>query len=251
MNSSWSTPLNAPLYPTFPIEYRGVRIMSVVYRSDAASIQAGLPNGLVATSDHVMVHCYDMPDVQGMGKVQEANVMVGVRAEFEGVEVAGGFSTALIISSDVGLAQGREVHGQPKKLGEVLVEARGDTLVGEIHRNGIRAFRATTPYKFRRSDISVLTEIFGFQNNINHKVIPNIDGTLAVNQITLRTLKNVTVHECWTGPVTVEIAPHIQVPLHRNAVVEPVSAFYWVADFELRPGVVVHDYLGPANVITD
>ena len=45
-----------------------------------------------------MVHCYDMPDVQGMGQVQEANVMVGVKTDFGGQTISGGFSTNLIIS---------------------------------------------------------------------------------------------------------------------------------------------------------
>jgi acetoacetate decarboxylase len=247
MNQAWSTPVNSPLYPNFPIEYKAVKILSVVYRSNLELIQADLPQGLVATSDCVMVHCYDMPDVQGMGQVQEANVMVGVRTAFKGSELTGGFSTNLIISSDVGLAQGREVHGQPKKLGNVSLQVRGDTQVAEIWRNDIRAFRATTPYKYHRSEITELENIFSFKNNINHKIIPNIDGSTALNQITTRTLRDVVVHEFWSGPVTVELSPHVQVPLHRHPVIEPLFACYWVADFSLKPGAVVHDYLAGAK----
>jgi acetoacetate decarboxylase len=243
MNQVWSTPVKSPLYPTFPIEYKNVKILSIVYRSEIELIQADLPKGLSATSDCVMVHCYDMPDVQGMGQVQEANVMVGVKADFDGVDLSGGFSTNLIISSDVGLAQGREVHGQPKKLGNVNLLVKGDTQVAEIWRNDIRAFRATTPYKYQRSEIAELENVFSFKNNINHKVIPNIDGTIAINQITTRTLRDVEVHEFWSGPATVELAPHIQVPLYRHPVIEPLFACYWVADFKLKPGEIVHDYL--------
>lgn len=243
MNQVWSTPVRAPLYPTFPVEYKAVKILSVVYRSNIELIQADLPAGLVATSDCVMVHCYDMPDVQGMGQVQEANVMVGVKTNFGGETISGGFSTNLIISSDVGLTQGREVHGQPKKLGNVSVQVRGDTHVAEIWRNDIRAFRATTPYKYQRSEIAELENIFSFKNNINHKIIPNIDGSIAINQITTRTLRDVEVYEFWSGPTTVELAPHIQVPLYRHPVIEPVLACYWVADFKLKPGAIVHDFL--------
>lgn len=243
MKQIWSTPAAAPLYPPFPIEYKSVSILSVVYRSDQTAIQADLPPGVDAISDCVMVHCYDMPDVQGMGQVAEANVMVGVSANAGTNSVTGGFSTNLLISSDVGLAQGREVHGQPKKLGQIKVETRGDTLVGEIWRNDIRVFRATTPYKYQASSIADLEKVFEFKRNINHKVIPSIDGKLAINQLTARTLRDVEVLECWIGPVTVEISPHIQVPLHRHPVVEPLFACYWKANFKLQPGEVLHDYL--------
>lgn len=243
MNQIWSTPTTAPLYPNFPIEYRNVSILSLVYRTDLKLIQADLPPGLSAISDCVMVHCYDMPDVQGMGQVTEANVMVGVKTQFDGSEISGGFSTNLIISSDVGLAQGREVHGQPKKLGQVKLDTRGDTLVAEIWRNDIRILRATTPYKYQKSEISELAQTFEFKRNINHKVIPQIDGSLAVNQITARTLADVEVLECWAGPATVELAPHIQVPMYHHPVIEPLVAYYWKANFKLQPGEVLHDYL--------
>ena len=243
MDSTWSTPSSAPLYPPFPIEYKNVSIMSLVYRTNVSDIQADLPAGITALSDLVMIHCYDMPDVQGMGQVTEANVMVGVKTDFSQKAVTGGFSTNLIISSDVGLAQGREVHGQPKKLGKISLAVRGDTLVAQVKRNGIRVLRATTPYKYQKSDISVLQDVFDFKRNINHKVIPNIDGSIAINQITSRVLADVEVLDFWTGPVTVELAPHIQVPLYRQPVVSPVFACYWKANFKLQPGEIVHDYL--------
>lgn len=239
----WSTPLTAPLYQPFPIEYRNVSIVSVVYRTEKNVIQADLPDGVQSVSDLVMIHCYDMPDVQGMGRVSEANVMVGVETHVGGKKIVGGFSTNLIISSDVGLAQGREVHGQPKKLGAINVDVRGDTIVAEIWRNDIRVLRATTPYKCRRAEVIELEKVFDFKRNINHKVVPNIDGTLGINQITSRILKDVEVLDFWMGPVTVELSPHVQVPLYRHPVVEPLFACYWTANFALQPGDILHDYL--------
>ena len=243
VSEMWSTPLTSPLYQPFPIEYKNVSILSMVYRTNSGVIQADLPAGVKSLSDFVMIHCYDMPDVQSMGRVSEANVMVGVETDFGGNNVVGGFSTNLVISSDVGLAQGREVHGQPKKLGKIHLDVRGDTVVAEIWRNDIRVLRATTPYKFRQSKVTELEKIFDFRRNINHKVIPNIDGTPGMNQITSRTLKDVEVLDFWIGPVTVELAPHVQVPLHRHPVLEPLFACYWKANFALQPGEILHDYL--------
>ena len=243
----WTTPKLAPLYPNFPIEYKNVEILTTVYRSDPQAISEHLIDPVKAASDLVMIHCYQMPDVMGMGKVEETNVMVGVTVPVNGGEIAGGFSTNLIISSDVGLAQGREIHGQPKKLGNTKVEVRGDTIVAEVERNGITLARITTPYKYNKASVDELAAYFPFKNNINHKVIRNIDGTAGINQITARTLANVVVHECWKGPATLVLEPNINAALYKLPVLETIESFYWRADFELVLGTILIDFLKEAK----
>jgi acetoacetate decarboxylase len=53
----------------------------------------------------------------------------------------------LFLSSDIGVAHGRELHGQPKKLGNPKLEFRGDLIVGTLERNGIDVLTGTMPYK--------------------------------------------------------------------------------------------------------
>ncbi len=242
-NKIWSTPKLAPLYPEFPIEYRNVEILTTVYRTNPDAILEHLVAPLVSTSNFVMIHNYQMPDVAGMGNVQESNVMIGVKIDVAGKEHAGGFSTNLLISSDVGLAQGREIHGQPKKLGNTKIEIRGDTIVAEVERNGITLARVTTPYKYKKASVDELSEYFPFRNNINHKVIRNIDGSQGINQITSRVLADVVVHECWKGPATLVLEPNISAALYRLPVIETVESFYWKADFTLVSGTILLDYL--------
>jgi acetoacetate decarboxylase len=55
---------------------------------------------------------------------------------------------------------------------------------------------------------------------------------------------DVIVHECWSGPCTVELRPNAQAPVHRLPVVDMLDGFHWRADFTLQPGRIVHDYLG-------
>lgn len=141
------------------------------------------------------------------------------------------------------LAHGREVHGQPKKLARVSLEARGDLFVGTVERNGIDILTVTMPYKARRASHSDLLRHFDFVENINYKVIPNIDGTPAIRQLTTRRLEEIEVSECWAGPCSVEIRPNAQAPLFRLPVVEPLVGYWWLAEFTLVGGRVVHDYL--------
>lgn len=238
----WSIPFNAPLSPPYPIVYGDIRILTAVYRTDPAAVRRHLPVQLEPVSDLVMVQFYDMPDVQHLGHVHECNIMIGARV-VDQPDIVGGFSTGLYISSDGGLAQGREVHGQPKKLAMTKLKTKGDLTVASLHRNGIRVMRATTPYKQTKSSVDEITAHMDFRNNLNAKVIRNIDGSLAVAQITSRILKNVNVTECYTGPLTMELAPNAQAPVYQLPVLEPVQAFEWHATFELQPGTVVVDLL--------
>ncbi|HEX5923167.1 MAG TPA: acetoacetate decarboxylase [Baekduia sp.] len=236
---SYSSPMDAPLVPAFPVGYRDVSVVSACYRSSPEAIAALVPEPVEVLGDVVMVHVYAMPDTDHFGAVCECNVMVGARVG--GVE--GGYTTALYIDSDAGLALGREVHGQPKKLAAPSLEHRGDLTVASVERNGIDILTITTPYKQRRAELSELGEHFAFAENLNLKVVPGIDGTPGIAQITARRLADLVVHECWKAPATVELRPNAQAPVWRLPVLEPLEAFFWRADFTLVPGRVVHDYL--------
>jgi len=147
------------------------------------------------------------------------------------------------LSSDVGVVHGREVHGQPKKLGEPRIDHRGDLVVGVVARTGIDVVTGTMAYKQRREPLTSLSRHFDFAENINLKAVDHIDGTPAIRQLTARRLADVVVHECWSGPCTVELRPNAQAPVHRLPVVEMLDGFHWRADFTLVEGRVIHDYL--------
>lgn len=184
-----------------------------------------------------------MPDTDFVGSAHECNVMFGARLTSDGKTLEGGYSMGLYLDSDVGVAHGREVHGQPKKLASLKLETRGDLTVGEVERNGITILTATLPYKQRRVDPAEMHGHFDFTENINYKIIPNIDGTPAIRQLTARRLAEVEVFECWAGPCTVELRPNAQAPVWRLPVVEPLEGYLWRANFTLVAGRVLYDYL--------
>jgi acetoacetate decarboxylase len=236
----FSTPLDAPMVPPFPFTFRNAEILTLTYRTDPAAIAALLPEPLVSTGDRVMIHVYKMNDTDWLGPYTEVNVMVG--AKLPG-KATGAYSPYLFLSSDIGVAHGRELHGQPKKLGNPKLEFRGDLIVGSLERNGIDVLTGTMPYKQTPAQITDLSDIFPFATNLNLKAIDHIDGTPAIRQLTSRQLADVQVSECWRGPCTVELRPNAQAPLHRLPVLEMLDGFYWKATFTLVPGVILHDYL--------
>jgi len=238
--SCFSTPWDAPLVPQFPITFRNVDVMTLIYRTLPSAISALLPPPLTVISDIVLIHVYNMNDVDNFGRYRECNLMVAARLNDH---VMGAYSPYLFLDSDVGLAYGREVHGQPKKLAHPQIELRGDLLVGTVERNGIEIITGTMGYKQRNGNLETLRTQIDFITNLNYKVIPNVDGTPAIRQITSRRLSDVKVHECWTGPCTVELRQNVQAPVYKLPVVESLDGYYWRADFALVEGTVVYDYL--------
>jgi acetoacetate decarboxylase len=244
--NAWSTPLAAPLSAAFPFTFRNVDVLTLTYRTTPAAVRQLLPPPLVPTSEWVLVHIYNMNDVDWLGRYGECNVMLG--AELPG-KARGGFSPFLFLNSDGGLAQGREVHGQPKKWANPRVEFRGDLVVGVIERNGIDVVTGTMAYKHTRSSVDELKRTtFDFALNLNYKVVPHIDGRPAIRQITSRRLADVKVHECWADPCSVDLRPNMQAPLHLLPVVETGLGWFWRAEFTLVPGTVLHDYLATTPI---
>lgn len=239
--NAWSTPLAAPLGASFPFTFRNVDIFTLTYRTTPEAVRRMLPPPLVPTSDWVLVHIYNMNDVDWLGRYGECNLMLG--AELPG-KARGGFSPFLFLNSDGGLAQGREVHGQPKKWANPRVEFRSDLIVGAVERNGIDIVTGTMVYKHTRSSIDELKRAtFDFSLNLNYKIVPHIDGRSAIRQITSRRLADVKVHECWADLCSVELRPNMQAPLHLLPVLETGHGWFWRAEFTLVPGTVLHDYL--------
>lgn len=240
--TAWSTPLAAPLGAPFPFSFRNAEVLTLSYRTTPSAIRRLLPRPLEPTGDWVLVHLYNMNDVDWLGRYGECNVMIG--ASLPGTGIAGGFSPFLFLNSDGGLAQGREVHGQPKKWAHPRVEFRGDLIVGVLERNGIDVLTGTMAYKHHRGDLAELKRAtFDFSVNLNYKVVPHIDGSIAVRQLTSRRLAEVKIAECWVDPCSVEIRPNMQAPLHLMPIVETGRGCFWRADFTLVVGEVVHDYL--------
>lgn len=239
----FSTPWDAPMIPPFPFRFRNVEVMTLYWRTDPEALAFLLPPPLRPTGDVACVHIYKMNDTDWLGPYSEANVMFG--AELPG-KASGAYSPYLILSSDIGVAHGREVHGQPKKLGMPSIEMRGDLIVGRVERNGIDVLTATLPYKQKPVEAAALKPHFDFATNLNLKAVNHIDGRPAIRQLTSRRLAEVTVHEAWEGPCTVELRANAQLPVYRLPVVEPLRGFYWRADFTLVAGEIIHDYLESA-----
>jgi acetoacetate decarboxylase len=241
MTETFSTPLGAPLVPKLPIQFRDTSILTIVYRTYKLAVESMLPKPLVSGSDYVMVHFYQMRDPDWFGPHHEFAVQIDAILPDTGMR--GAYSPYIMLTTDGGLSTGREIYGQPKKLGKPSIEINSDLIVGRAERNGIDVVTGTLPYKQTHAKLEDLTQYIPFTNNINYKFVPHITGEPAIQQLTSRSFENVVLHECWKGPGTIEIRPNAQFPVYRLPILEFVEGFYWRVDFTLPFGSVIHDYL--------
>jgi acetoacetate decarboxylase len=235
-----------PLLGRPPSRLRDCEVLTIQYRSDIDAIRRLVPRPLEVTGDTVMVQMGRWGDVPGVtANTLECNVMVPVRLVKPDRTIEGAYSPYFFVDSDRSMIGGREFHGQPKRFGEITLEARDDLHVATVTRNGITVFTGTLPYKSRPATLEDVRSRVDLVTNINLKIIPHIDKTTAIRQLTARDLTDIEVFECWTGPCTTEIRPNPQAPFYRLPVLEHLQGYYWRTEFSLVGGTTIHDYLDP------
>ncbi|MBX3062982.1 MAG: acetoacetate decarboxylase [Anaerolineae bacterium] len=241
ITDTFATPFDNPLIPQFPMQMRNTEILTVFYETYPEKMRNIVPPPLEILNNIVIVHIYHMNDSDYFGSYFESAVQIPVF--LPGTDIKGAYSPYLYLGSAGAVAVGREVYGQPKKDGQPRLEVRDDLFVGTVTRNGIDVITATLGYKQKRAEVTDMLNYCDFRTNINLKVVPHVDGTTAIRQLTARTFADVHIHECWRGAATMELRPNAQAPVYKLPVVEVIEGFYWRTDFVLPFGSVIHDYL--------
>jgi len=234
-----STPAGAPLVPLLPIRLRHTEILTVVYRTESGAARALVPRPLELASDLCVLHVYHMHDAEWFGDYCESAWQLSVILP-DGTPAV--YSPFLVLESDGAVAAGREAYGQPKKAGQVSLDSRGDLLIGTVARNGIDVATATMCWKQRASSGSELDRLIpGAALNVNLRIRQEEEGVISRELVT-RLFTDVTEHEAWTGPATLELRPNAQVPAYLLAVREVVLGLHRMIDLTLAPGHIIYRY---------
>jgi acetoacetate decarboxylase len=234
-----STPFGAPLVPVLPIRLRRTEILSVVYRTARAAADSLIPRPLRLASDLCVLHVYHMHDAEWFGEYCESAWQLPVLLPDDTPAV---YSPFLVLESDGAVAAGREAYGQPKKAGEVRLDAHGDLLVGTVRRNGIQIAMATMCWKQRAGSGSELERLVpGADLNVNLRIRQEEEGIVSRELVTRR-FTDVVEHEAWSGTATLELRPNAQLPAHLLAVREVVLGLHRTIGLTLPAGHVIHRY---------
>jgi len=126
-----------------------------------------------------------------------------------------------------------------------------DTLTGTLDYAGVQVAVGTMGYKHQHllydlhgrkacSSASIIEKMSATQ--VNLKLIPDVDGTLAIAQLVAYELSDIQVKGAWSGPARLHLVAHVNAPLADLPVRKVLGGLHFIADLTLPYGRVIHDY---------
>jgi acetoacetate decarboxylase len=176
-----------------------------------------------------------------------------LRAEYEGEE--GGYCLAMPVTNDIAMAGGREIFGFPKKIADVQLHRKGDTLVGWTERRGVRfmEIRAKMTGKFNVEDAAAMLMNPAAANpdgssdavSYNFKHFPAPEGMgFDYNPRLVKQVTTMRPKEVEFGEAEVILQPSDYDPWAEVEVVRVLGAVRTVGDNSMKSGAVVAE-VGP------
>src|SRR6201996_646287 len=188
LDQAYAMPLARPAYPKPPYRFLNREFVIITYRTDPAALERVVPAPLKVAEPVVKYEFIKMPDSSGLGSYTESGQVIPVSLHGE----AGGFTHAMYLDSEAGIASGRELLGFPKVLAQPKLEVRNDAMVGTLDYNGVRVATATMGYKYRALDPVAVRKTIEAPGYLL-KIIPHVDATPRICELVKFQVTEVTV----------------------------------------------------------
>lgn len=245
-------PMASPSYPRGPYRFVDREYLIISYESDPEAIKTALPAPLQPDgSNTVMYEFIRMPDSSGFGDYTESGIVIPALLHGQHVN----FTAQMYLDDEPPIAGGREIWGFPKKRGNPKLGIVHDTLTGTLAYAGVPVAVGTMSYKHQHllydvlgrkacSSDSIIEKMTKTQ--VNLKLIPDVDGSLAIAQLVGFELCDIQVHGAWSGPARLHLVPHVNAPVADLPVRKVLGGLHFIADLTLPYGRVLHDYKSPS-----
>ncbi|QFY44764.1 acetoacetate decarboxylase [Candidatus Methylospira mobilis] len=240
-----SMPIASPSYPHGPYRFVNREYLIITYESDPEAIREAVPEPLEPDGSNTV--CYEfirMPDSSGFGDYTESGVVIPCAYRGEAVN----FTAQMYLDCDPPLAGGREIWGFPKKYANPALHVAGDTLTGTLDYAGQRVALGTMGYKHEnliepggRDAVAIAEKLS--KSQVNLKLVPDVDGTLAIAQLVVYKLFSIEIKGAWRGPARLHLVPHVNAPVADLPVRKVINGTHYIADLTLPYGSVLYDYL--------
>lgn len=243
-----SMPMASPSYPRGPYRFVDREYLIISYACEPEAIRAALPEPLQPDgSGTVLYEFIRMPDSAGFGDYTESGIVIPALLHGEPVN----FTAQMYLDDEPPIAGGREVWGFPKKHAHPKLEVVQDTLTGTLAYAGVQVAVGTMGYKHQHLLYDVqgrkacssgsIVEKMG-KTQVNLKLIPDVDGSLAIAQLVGYNLSDIQVKGAWSGPARLHLVPHVNAPVADLPVRRVLGGLHFIADLTLPYGRVLHDY---------
>ena len=247
-----SMPACSHSYPRGPYRFIDREYFIISYESDPDAIRQALPEPLQpAPGNLVQYEFIRMPDSSGFGDYSESGIVIPCLLDGQDVN----FTAQMYLDDEPPIAGGREIWGFPKKSGDPRLAVIHDTLTGTLSYAGQQVALGTMAYKHEnllacgddlahidaRKQDAIQHKLSKTQ--VNLKLIPDVDGTLAIAQLVAFNLKDITVKGAWAGPARLHLVPHVNAPVADLPVRTVHGGLHIIADLTLPFGRVAYDYI--------
>ncbi len=231
-----STPHLGPLYPMPPVEYTDAELLVATYELAEDRVESLLPAGLEPGPLPLAAAVVARYPKTTIGPYRENIEFLQVRSgDHVGLYVA-----FIYVTTDVALAQGREVWGFPKKLADISLSLE-DGFVEAALRRGHEILRLVGSVDLE-SEVSadVLLSFFDMPI-INLKRIPSPDGQGSDVDLYTATPMEYIIKEAHQGEAELNMKGSAEDPLHLITPDDSeVVLFYVRGDMTLMPGQELH-----------
>jgi acetoacetate decarboxylase len=247
-----SMPAASPSYPRGPYRFVDREYFIVTYESDPDAIRQALPEPLEpAPGNQVLYEFIAMPDSSGFGDYTESGIVIP--ALFKGEPI--NFTAQMYLDDEPPISGGREIWGFPKKYANPKLAIVHDTLTGRLEYAGQPVAIATMGYKHENlltvgNDLAhidakhhekLVAKLSKTQCNL--KLIPDVDGNLAIAQLVAYNIQDISVKGAWSGPARLHLIPHVNAPVADLPVKKVLGGVHFIADLTLPFGRVIYDYI--------
>jgi acetoacetate decarboxylase len=244
-----SMPIASPSYPRGPYRFLNREYFIISYESYPSAIRNAVPEPLEPDgSNSVLYEFIRMPDSSGFGDYTESGIVIPCLYRGEHVN----FTAQMYLDCEPPIAGGREIWGFPKKHANPKLRVASDTLTGTLDYAGERVALGTMGYKHENlivddgdpqtNDAMAIINKMS-KSQVNLKLIPHADGSLAIAQLVSYNLAEIQVKGAWCGPARLHLVPHVNAPVADLPVRNVIGGTHFIADLTLPYGRVLFDYL--------
>jgi acetoacetate decarboxylase len=237
-SKAFAMPLTSPAFPMGPYKFYDREFLTITYRTDLDRLREIVPEPLMVTEPLVHYEFIRMRDSTGFGDYTESGQVIPVTYDGQ----PGSYTLAMYLDDHPPIAGGRELWGFPKKLASPTLQVHTDTLLGTLDYGPVRVATGTMGYKHHELDMAAQSKRLAGPNYLL-KIIPHVDGSPRVCELVRYYMEDIVMKGAWTGPASLQLAPHALAPVADLPVLEIVEARHLVADLTLGLGEVVYDYL--------
>ena len=244
----YSMPFGGPLFSGPPWHLRGAQAIVARYEADSASVRRLLPPGVVPLEEPVQCVAWAVAYAEStLGPYDE--VLMYVRTSIAGRSFM--YCPLVYVNGDAPLAMGREVLGFPKKLAQIeLVTAPSGPTIFTVERP-LRKRLLTITFQ---PDRAASPQEFDLLEPVALRMIPSSTGVAQPSICELLQMK-ADIHlkqrpggapDAWAGRCDVVMdSPSQTDPFYLLSPTSDrmLSAFQFRYDVELRPAVLLKDYL--------